>query len=253
MTLKVGCRLPPSSRAMNVLSKPAAAASCSCVSPAAARALRNVAAKAAMRPSLRAPPIPPLFGRVDYGQPTIVYTAACWRQTLQTERAISHFLSPHIEGRRTILTAIPSDKPYEELLWADIRDLRKPAGVEARGVRFFTTVEFLRGTLFIMEGIHSEASFDGVSVPKMRSFVAATFDIIMRQCADWQLQQPSLYVFVRVEPAIPSRPVFDKVIEVYGEDRRGALVLKLEGGTSIVVGRKGLTTATLLRRLFPPE
>jgi hypothetical protein len=139
----------------------------------------------------------------------------------------------------------PSTRADGGLLWADIRDMRRPRGMTVRGVRFLTCVELQVGTAFILEGRSEPAS--------PRTFLAGSFVHALSQCRDWKLQEPKLFVYVgakdHVGPAVLAR-----ITEVHGNRADGALILKFENGESMIIDPdSGPLPAGPLKRLFPPD
>jgi len=142
-----------------------------------------------------------------------------------------------------------SSKPYENLLWADTRDFRQPAGFSVRGVRFLTCVEVQLGTVFIVEGATDDPLKDD---RKKRTFVAGSFAHALAQCFDWQLADPTLFVYLHSDRSGTGRTLAH-ITEVHGTSVNGPLVLKLASGETTIFDAESRPMSTgQLTRLFPP-
>jgi hypothetical protein len=138
----------------------------------------------------------------------------------------------------------------KKLLWADVRDIRRPANAAVRGVRFLTCVELQLGAVFILEGLKLER---GHPLPVPRRFVAGAFVHALSQCSAWALQDPRLFVYVSAkEYQLP--PLMARIVEVHGATVAGPLIVKLDSGESMIIDADaGPLPAGPLRRLFPPS
>jgi len=143
---------------------------------------------------------------------------------------------------------VPLRLRQEKLLWADVRDLRRPAGVSIRGVRFLTCVELQSGIAFILEGLRLEP---GNAVPERRQFLTGAFVHTLSECRAWALQEPQLFVYIAAG-VHGAHPVLARVMEVHGNTPDGPLVLKFENGESMIADvDSGPLPTGPLKRLFP--
>jgi hypothetical protein len=144
-----------------------------------------------------------------------------------------------------VVEGTPSAGPDGGLLWADIRDIRRPRGISVRGVRFLTSVQLQEGTAFILAGRSMPAS--------PHTFLAGSFVHALSQCRDWRLQEPKLFVYVAAKDEV-GPAVLARITEVHGSRADGPLILKFESGESMIIDSdSGPLPTGPLKRLFPPS